>query len=210
MSVLAIGLTAGALGLGRSLPQISRLYRTRNAAGVSSFSLGLGIAQCMLWLGYGLTAGDVPQVVTNFGALTLVGMQAALILVIRRGRRRAAGLIAVSVGTIVLTALLAQGAPSFVGVLAATVGIAALMPQLLVAARGDDLSGLSLATWLMTIAAASLWLLYALLSDQSAVLATSMVAVVAATVIAWRVSEQRRLVDELDHVLARSYYTLAA
>jgi MtN3 and saliva related transmembrane protein len=74
----ALGLTAATLTTCSFVPQLTRVWRTKSAADLSSgmftaFSVGI-----LLWLLYGLFRADLPVIVAN--AITLVLSVAILVL----------------------------------------------------------------------------------------------------------------------------------
>lgn len=71
--ITLIGMSAGTLTTLAFLPQVLRAWRTRSTADVS---LLMFLAMCLgivLWLIYGLLAGDMPLIVANSITLVLAG-----------------------------------------------------------------------------------------------------------------------------------------
>ncbi|WP_420560036.1 SemiSWEET transporter [Tepidicaulis sp.] len=71
--ITLIGMSAGTLTTLAFLPQVVRAWRTRSTADVS---LLMFLAMCLgivLWLIYGLLAGDMPLIVANSITLVLAG-----------------------------------------------------------------------------------------------------------------------------------------
>ncbi len=84
-SIDLLGMAAAALTTGCFLPQVVRLWRTRNAEGISlvtfaAFSLGVA-----LWLAYGLILHAWPIILSN--AITLVLALVIVVLTVRFRRR---------------------------------------------------------------------------------------------------------------------------
>jgi MtN3 and saliva related transmembrane protein len=71
--ITLIGMSAGTLTTLAFLPQVLRAWRTRSTADVS---LLMFLAMCLgivLWLIYGLLAGDMPLIIANSVTLVLAG-----------------------------------------------------------------------------------------------------------------------------------------
>ena len=71
--ITLIGMSAGTLTTLAFLPQVLRAWRTRSTADVS---LLMFLAMCLgivLWLIYGLLAGDMPLIIANSITLVLAG-----------------------------------------------------------------------------------------------------------------------------------------
>lgn len=87
-----LGLVAAALTTGSFLPQVIRLWRTRNADGVSLLTFSIFSVGVALWLAYGIMVDARPVVIAN--AVTLILASAVVVLVVRiraaqaRTRRR--------------------------------------------------------------------------------------------------------------------------
>ncbi len=80
-----LGMSAATLTTGCFVPQVVRLWRTRNAEGISlvtftAFSFGV-----VLWLAYGVIMGAWPIILSN--AITLVLALAIIVLTVRFRRR---------------------------------------------------------------------------------------------------------------------------
>jgi MtN3 and saliva related transmembrane protein len=79
-SIILIGLAAGALTTGSTIPQAVRILRTRSAKDVSEWFFMLMSAGMLLWLVYGLARADAAIVLWNAVSLGLCVM----ILVLKR------------------------------------------------------------------------------------------------------------------------------
>jgi MtN3 and saliva related transmembrane protein len=66
-----IGYLAGAVGTTLMLPQVIRSWRTRKVSDLSITMVWLYVANCVLWLTYGLLAGIRPVWLTNAAALAI-------------------------------------------------------------------------------------------------------------------------------------------
>jgi MtN3 and saliva related transmembrane protein len=73
-----VGYAAAAVGTVLMLPQVIRSWRTRRVNDVSLGMVWLYVANCALWLAYGLMADVRPVSVTNALALVISLVQLAL------------------------------------------------------------------------------------------------------------------------------------
>jgi MtN3 and saliva related transmembrane protein len=79
-SIIIVGLVAGALTTGSTIPQAMKILKTRSAKDVSEWFFALMAAGMSLWLVYGLARADVAIVLWNAVSLGLC----AMILVLKR------------------------------------------------------------------------------------------------------------------------------
>lgn len=76
-----LGLVAATLSTGSFVPQVVRLWRTRNAEGISLLTFAALAGGVSLWLAYGIMLGALPIIVAN--AITLVLVLAVVVLTVR-------------------------------------------------------------------------------------------------------------------------------
>lgn len=165
LAVVAPGLT-----IARTVPQGLRLAR-HGAEGVSVFTWVLLLAVAELWTIYGFFAKVPAEVATNVPN----GLLCLTVVVLVAHRRQEVG------HTLVLTAL-ASGAVALLSVLCAlhhVEGIEAAvsvagslslyLPQLVIALRAGDLSGVSLSSWLLALCGSIAWGAYGLAIHKVAV-----------------------------------------
>jgi MtN3 and saliva related transmembrane protein len=80
-----IGLVAAALTTGSFVPQVVRLWRTRDAEGISLVTFAVFSAGVVLWLIYGVMLHSWPVILSN--AVTIV-LTIAIVVLTMRFRRR--------------------------------------------------------------------------------------------------------------------------
>ena len=163
----ALGALGTLIGLVRALPQLLRLLRTRDAHGVSLDTAATSSIVSFGWATYGLLTDQLAVTLATgssgvvFALITLV----ALRLGRRAGELRTAPVwLVVLVGAAVLT-----GSDGLAVLLPISV-LVANVPQLLVAYREPDLTGLSLSTWLLSVSDGTVWATYALVTGDVAIL----------------------------------------
>lgn len=168
----ALGVLATIVGLTRALPQLVRLLRARNAAGVSLDGAATSATVSAFWAVYGVLTGQPAVVVasaTPAAVFVLITLAA-----LRYGRRarelRAAPAFLALFGVVVI----AGGAPGL-GVMLTAGALIANTPHVVVAYREKDLSGISPFTWKLTAADGAIWTTYALVTGDVPILVNNIV-----------------------------------
>lgn len=176
-----------AIGLVRGLPQLLRLLRTRDAHGVSLDAAATSSVVSFAWASYGVLTGQAAVAVAS-GSSGLVFALVAL-AALRFGRparelRTAPGWLLVLGGT--GAALGARG----LAVLLPLGVLVANGPQLYVAWRERNLRGLSLGTWLLSVAEALVWGTYGLFAgDRSIVVYGALHLATSGAIVALRLAK---------------------
>ncbi|MFP5299076.1 MAG: PQ-loop domain-containing transporter [Actinomycetota bacterium] len=163
----ALGALGTFIGLVRALPQLARLLRVRDTHGVSLDTAATSSIVSFGWVTYGVLT-DQPAVVLATGASGVV-FALVTVFALRFGRRisewRAAPL-----WLVVLVIFGAAGGASGLGLILPLSVLVANLPQLLVAYRERNLTGLSLPTWLLSMSDGAVWLAYSLVTGDRAIL----------------------------------------
>ncbi|MBK9928108.1 MAG: hypothetical protein IPP66_22790 [Anaerolineales bacterium] len=164
----------------RSTPQLARLIRARKAFGVSVDATGTSCVVSLGWLAYGIIT-DQPFVTLASGIIAASFFIITLIA-LRLGR----SINEFRVTPAWLGVLLVSGI--FFGKvgLGLALSISALIsnfPQVRVAYKEEDLSGLSLGTWLLNLSAGLIWGGYALLQHDLTIIAASFFQTTTSTII---------------------------
>lgn len=190
MSAAAIFIMVGtAIGLTRALPQLVRLCRTRNAHGVSADSAGTTSVMSFGWTAYGVLTGQVAVVLASSVAAVMFCL--VMVVALRLGRP-VSELRTAPVWLFVLAAAGLTGGATGLGLLLPVSVLVANVPQLLVAWRERDLSGLSLGTWVLSMIEASVWGAYGLLAgDRPILVANTLHGVTSAGIVLLRLTRTR-------------------
>ena len=163
-------------------PQVLRVYRLNSVEGIAPIGTLHGLTGCVLWVTYGVSQGIVPVVGANLGigtALVLIGAAQARHGVLRRSVL-VGWLLLVGAGALATLAV----SPSLTGWLATVVGVTSILPQVLHAARTDDLSAVSRPTYILICASTTLWTLYgALIGDVMVIVSNVLVVPCAAFIL---------------------------
>lgn len=163
-----IGMT---LSASASLPQLTRLVRTGDLAGLSSMTWTLSSCSFMAWVAYGFTLPMFAHVPGNLVSAVL--STAILTVMIRRGTRPARILALAGVIAGAGVAAFALIGPPALGWLAYATGAVRSLPQLVTASRSPSTAGLSASTWMLSGSSGVFWMVYAYLSGDHPVIAAS-------------------------------------
>jgi uncharacterized protein with PQ loop repeat len=153
--VLEAGLTVVAvvLGLTQPVPQVVRVVRAGSIAGLSGPTTWLGFVINVGWLAYGWAQGLLPVLVLSIAYVVGYGTIGALL--VRHGNR--SGLLAAggaaAAGSLLVVML---GWTALGTVLALAVGFQ-FLPQVLLAWRSTDLSGLAPGTYVVAALDGVVW-----------------------------------------------------
>ena len=111
-----------------------------------------------LWLTYGLLEGDVAIWFSNVSFI--VAQSIIISVVYRHGKIPRVVLIRVGAALTVLALLLTQVSATPVGFVAIAISGSSIVPQLIHVIRTENLHGISISSYLLTIVNCSSWLLY--------------------------------------------------
>lgn len=155
------------IGLVRALPQLVRLARTRDAHGVSLDTAATSSVVSFGWATYGVLTEQLPVTLATgssgivFALITLLALRLG-----RHGRE----LRTAPLWLVVLAACAGVAGSGGLGIVLPVSVLVANVPQLLVAFRERDLTGLSPATWALSVSDGAVWLAYALVTGDTAIL----------------------------------------
>ena len=145
-------------------PQAIKVHRT-GTAGVSVGTWALFTVTMASWLSYGLVTRQLSLILVNLVVGPLAWSILARLGLDPKHRRK--------VVLAFLLALLGAGVTAVIPAIAvfflAFIEVVAIVPQLVEVFRPEDLSGVSVATWLATAFAQSLWGIYGAVASQLAV-----------------------------------------
>lgn len=189
MQSLPFQLLLVVITLASVLVQAVRVHR-HGAAGVSAATwLGL-VASVSLWCAYGIVLGDLALIATN-----APGFLVALVIVVTLVRAgatsyRLLALVVVATGVWIGGALLI-GRPGAMGAAASAMLVGRILPQLVVAVREADVTGVSIVTWVSNAITKLPWALYGLAIGDVWVGGSAAVGVVLSLVIVAVVGAKR-------------------
>ncbi|HET7482952.1 MAG TPA: hypothetical protein VFK89_08840 [Actinomycetota bacterium] len=163
----ALGAMGTVIGLVRALPQLVRLFVTRDAHGVSLDTAATSSVVSYGWATYGVLTHQLPVALATGSSGTVFAL--VTIFALRYGRRPAE-LRAAPVWLVVLGLGVGFAGSDGLGVLLPISVLVANIPQLVVAFREKDLTGLSATTWMLSVSDGAVWLAYALVTGDRAIL----------------------------------------
>jgi uncharacterized protein with PQ loop repeat len=156
----ALGFTGTVIDLVRATPQLTRLLRERKSFGVSADASGTSFVVSMGWTAYGLMTRQ-PYVTLASGI-----MAGAFFIVTLAALRFGRSVREFRIAPVWMAVLSLLGAFFGENGLGAALSISALvsnLPQIRVAYRELNLSGLSLWTWLLSLSGGLVWGFYGIL-----------------------------------------------
>ncbi|MCW2528065.1 MAG: hypothetical protein JWM76_2925 [Pseudonocardiales bacterium] len=196
VSIQYVGYLGATIGVCMVIPQIARTYRNRALGGVSVLSWALSGLSSFTWLLYGVRAAETPQIPGN--VLTVSGaMVIALAVPSPVGRSRRA--VAIALPAAVLIALAATTPPTALGFVAFGIGIVSMLPQTLRSLRstGDEVSAVSVLTWILFGVSQACWLIYALVvHDLVVTISACWIMASALAIVSSELRQRRRLTGD--------------
>ncbi|TCC40432.1 PQ-loop domain-containing transporter [Kribbella speibonae] len=153
-------IAAACFGIPQYLPQILKLRRTGDTAGVSWSWATLTSINNAAWFGYFMASGYWTASLPSTAAAVLAGTVS--VLLVRRGvlNRRAIGWIAGWTVLLVLAAVV--GGRIGLGSLLAAASIVQVTPSLWTAYRTDRPTGISVGTWRLVFGELACWFVFGL------------------------------------------------
>ena len=145
-------------------PQVWRTVRHDTTHGISAFSVVHGLAGSAIWLAYGITA-DRPAI--WFSNASFIVAQSIIISVLLRHQRMPVSLLfkfAVILATVL--AIFLPVSSAVIGWIATFTSASSLVPQVVHVVRTDNLHGISIVSWLMTVFSAASWMIYGWVLDD--------------------------------------------
>jgi len=162
-------------GLAFIWPQVWRAVRHDTSHGISPFGLMHGLVGSSLWLTYGILQGDVA---IWFANVSFIIAQSIIISVVyRHGKIPRQILVRVGAALIALALLLTQISATPVGFVAIAISGSSIIPQLVHVIRTENLHGISISSYLLTIVNCTSWLLYGFYVNDPMVSAQNFLAI---------------------------------
>ena len=170
-----LGWLAALIGATSLLPQLTKLVRTRNTAGVSLFFWQLMLGMNLAWISHGFVIDTLNMIVPN---IFMLGCTLTTLAVLRRERFLspiAVYPLGLAVGTVLIAGDRLLG-PAVFGALAVIPGLIGATGQLLDIARSEDISGVSSVFLFWGLAVQISWLSWGILARDisTVIMATSM------------------------------------
>jgi MtN3 and saliva related transmembrane protein len=152
------------LGLAFIWPQVWRAVRHDTSHGISPFGVMHAIIGSALWFTYGVIEKDIAIWFTN---ISFIVAQSIITLVMyRHGKIQRNILIQIGIALIVIAVVLTQMSSTPIGFIAIAVSGSSIIPQLIHVVRTENLHGISISSYLITIVNCSSWLIYGFVVDD--------------------------------------------
>lgn len=188
--ISTLGLTGTIIDLLRAAPQLIRLLRERKSFGVSVDSSGTSCVVSLGWTTYGIITDQIFVALASgaIASLFFIITLAAL----RLGRSAREFRIA-PLWLVVLFSAVAFFGKNGLGLILSISALISNVPQIRVAYKEENLSGLSLGTWLLTLSGGLIWFVYGFLNnDLTIMVSTFFQSVTSAIVIGLKLFKQRK------------------
>ncbi len=191
VNVAAVAATVGTIAF--LVPQISKLIRTGDSAGVSTTWAALGLVTNAGWFAYMINQSL--WVAIPAPLITMVAYALTMWALVRTGRDpRSSYLLGVVWGVLLMATALLAGWTTLGVVLGLSYGVM-LTPSVWTAFRTADPSGISPGTWSIGIAEAFLWSYYGWFHSDVGILTFSVVGLVGSLVMLARYHSTRGQVE---------------
>ncbi len=188
--ISTLGLTGTIIDLLRAAPQLIRLLRERKSFGVSVDSSGTSCVVSLGWTTYGIITDQIFVALASgaIASLFFIITLAAL----RLGRNAREFRIA-PLWLVVLFSAVTFFGKNGLGLMLSISALISNVPQIRVAYKEENLSGLSLGTWLLTLSGGLIWFVYGFLNnDLTIMVSTFFQSVTSAIVIGLKLFKQRK------------------
>ncbi len=183
---------ATATGVGMIVPQVVRLHRTRNAAGVSAGWIGVSFVLNVSWLTYGWAVGLFGLLPVSAGGTLLYGVMAVQVTRINGSSQLVRFALAAAAGALIPTSGFILGGWAGAGLATGLAYGGQFTPAAVSALRSADLSGVSVLTWQLAFIEAVCWVVYALAASDVPLLVGGGGGLVVSAVILGALSRYRR------------------
>lgn len=139
-------------------PQVWRAVRHDTSHGLSPFALMHGLVGSALWFSYGVIQSDVAVWFSNTSFI--IAQSIIISVVYRHGHIPRQVLIRLAIAMVIIPLGFTQVPSAVVGFIAIAISGSSTFPQVFHVAKTDNLHGISLASYGMTIISCSSWLAY--------------------------------------------------
>lgn len=171
MDLISIpALTGTFIDVIRATPQLARLIRERKSFGVSVDATSTGCIVSLGWTAYGIITG---QPYFTLASGIMAGFLFAITLFALRFGRSSREFRIAPFWFMALFGVTLFSGKAGLGLLLSIGALISNIPQIRVAYKEENLSGLSLTTWLLTLSSGLLWGLYAGLQHDPTIITSA-------------------------------------
>lgn len=179
-----LGAWCAVLSIAFIWPQAWRAVRHDTSHGLSPFGMLHALVGSALWLSYGIIQGDPAVIIAN--SSYIVAQSIIIIVTHRHGKIERSVLIrvGVSIGVILSTLTRVPAAP--VGWVAIAISGSSIVPQFIHVLQVENLHGISIISYVLTIINCMSWLIYGFAVDDPMISAQNFFIVPIFVYITWR------------------------
>ena len=187
--ISTLGFTGTIIDLLRAAPQLVRLLRERKSFGVSVDTSGTSCVVSLGWTTYGIITN---QIFVALASGAIASFFFIITVAALRLGRSAREFRVTPLWFIVLFSAVVFFGKTGLGLMLSVSALISNVPQIRVAYKEENLSGLSLGTWLLTLSGGLVWLVYGILqNDLTIMVSTIFQSVTSAIIIGLKLFKQR-------------------
>ena len=187
--ISTLGFTGTIIDLLRAAPQLVRLLRERKSFGVSVDTSGTSCVVSLGWTTYGIITN---QIFVALASGAIASFFFIITVAALRLGRSAREFRVTPLWFIVLFSAVVFFGKTGLGLMLSVSALISNVPQIRVAYKEENLSGLSLGTWLLTLSGGLVWLVYGILqNDLTIIVSTIFQSVTSAIIIGLKLFKQR-------------------
>lgn len=165
-----LGLIGTAVDLFRATPQLIRLVRARRSFGVSVDTAGTSCVVSLGWTTYGIITG---QIFVTLASGIMASFFFIITLIALRFGRSVREFRVTPIWFAILSVSVVLFGKTGLGLMLSISALISNVPQIRVAYNEENLSGLSLGTWLLTLAGGLVWGWYAILQKDLTIITSA-------------------------------------
>jgi len=185
-----LGIVASILSMLFIWPQVILVYRNKTVEGLSPLGALQGICGSTLWSVYGLSQSDVAVGGSNF--LIVVAISLLARAMVKHGTLSASRLYSTVFAIVAFSFICVSISPPVTGFNAFIVGASSVLPQTITSAKSDDLSGVSLPTYVLLFFTAVAWSAYGFIVEDALVVLPNVVVIPCAIFIGAKIIRTRK------------------
>lgn len=187
--ISTLGFTGTILDLLRAAPQLVRLLRERKSFGVSVDTSGTSCVVSLGWTTYGIITDQIFVAIASGAIASLFFIVTVAALRLGRSARE---FRVTPLWLVVLFSAVIFFEKNGLGLMLSISALISNVPQIRVAYKEENLSGLSLGTWLLTLSGGLVWFVYGFLNnDLTIMVSTFFQSITSAIIIGLKLFKQR-------------------
>lgn len=178
--ISTLGFTGTIIDLLRAAPQLVRLLRERKSFGVSVDTSGTSCVVSLGWTTYGIITDQIFVAIASGAIASLFFIITVAALRLGRSARE---FRVTPLWLVVLFSALIFFGKNGLGLMLSISALISNVPQIRVAHKEENLSGLSLGTWLLTLSGGLVWFVYGFLNNDLTIMVSTFFQSVTSTII---------------------------